>query len=463
MDVGHENVAALNASVAQAVPIEKARHASTVRRRRTGLLAIAAVIAVGVAVGLYLLRPWEVREARVVRSAFAAGKIADAREPLKHWLAVEPGSGEAQYYRAWAALAADQPGEASDALDQARKLGFDRTLLEPLTAIGQSRSRRYSEAEPALTWALGEQLPPRDLVAMELARIYLSTYRLEQAAQAIERWRNLAPDDPQPYLWTNEVLARSDVEPTIPIQNFRAALERDPSLDKARLGLAQQLSKARRFEEAEQEFQAYLKRVPNDAVALLGLGRNAFQQGGIEAARDHFEQALKSNPRQPEALKELSQIDMRLGRYSQAIASLERLITIDPFDHEVRYSYAQALKLAGESERAARELEQAGRLRKEHEELVSLRTVLIKDPSNVGVRFKVAQWMFGHGHEDEGMKWTTEILRAEPRHVPTHKLLADYYTKRGDAGLANYHRAMASAGIDEGSAASANASKPPGS
>ncbi len=137
------------------------------------------------------------------------------------------------------------------------------------------------------------------MVAKELARIYLSTYRLDQAARAIERWRGLAPEDPQPYLWKNEILSRTDVEPAIPIQNYRAALERDPTLDKARLGLAQQLSKARRFEDADQEYLAYLQRIPDDALALLGLGRNAFQQGAIDSARRYFESALRANPPSP--------------------------------------------------------------------------------------------------------------------------------------------------------------------
>ena len=48
--------------------------------------------------------------------------------------------------------------------------------------------------------------------------------------------------------------------------------------------------------------------------------------------------------------------------------------------------------------------------------------------------------MMEHGHEDEGLKWTKEILRADPRHAPTHRVLAEYYARHGEPGLANYHR-----------------------
>ena len=82
------------------------------------------------------------------------------------------------------------------------------------------------------------------MVAKELARIYLSTFRLPRAARAIERWRTLAPEDPRPYMWRNEIASRSDVGHAILILNDRAALDRDPNLDEARLGLARELSKA---------------------------------------------------------------------------------------------------------------------------------------------------------------------------------------------------------------------------
>ena len=124
-----------------------------------------------------------------------------------------------------------------------------------------------------------------------------------------------------------------------------------------------------------------MKRNPNDATALLGLGRNAFQQGDIDGASRYFESALKANPREPEALKELGQIDLRLGRFQKACESLERLTQIEPFDHEVRYTYAQALKLAGDEEHVATlSSTAAARLRKEHDEIVQLQKRLAQGP-----------------------------------------------------------------------------------
>jgi len=414
--------------------------------------AVAGLVLVSTAAGTYLgFDQYRVhRLARMVRQSFASRHYAAARDPLRRWLAVRPQAGEAYYYKAWEALAFNQPREAVLAVDRAGKLGFDPERLGCLSAIYHARADRFNLAEPVLEQAFLQQVEPREMVAKELARIFLSTYQFERAVQPIERWRALAPEDPQPYVWSNEIASRSDVEPAILIQNYRAALDRDPKLDKARLGLAQELSKARRFDDAEQEFLVFLKRNPKDTSALLGLGRNAFQQGDIEKSRQYFETSLEANPREPETLKELGQIDLRLGRSQQARQRLELLIQIQPFDHEVRYSYAQALKLCGDEARARAELARAALLRKEHDQLIQLRFRLQKNPTDLDARFQIAKWMMEHGHEQEGLKWTKEILRAHPRHEPTHGILAAYYDKRGESGLANYHRLSASKTEDGG-------------
>ncbi len=415
------------------------------RRSAARLILVLVLGGAAIAAGaVFAFQQYRVfRVAQSVRTAFAGRRYETAREPLGRWLLMTPGSAEAHYYEAWGALANNQPREAVQAVDRARALGFDKDRLDCLAAIYHARADRFSEAEPVLERAFLEQLEPEEMVAKELARIYLSTYRLDRAAKAVERWRALAPDDPQPCLWSNEIASRTDADGSVLIQNYRAALERDPNLDQARLGLAQQLSKDRRFDDAEQEFLGYLERKPKDTAALLGLGKNAFQQGNIEKASQLFERALEINPRDAETLKELGQIDLRLGRTQKACERLKLLTEIEPYDHEVRYSYAQALKLAGDLSQSRTELEAAARLRNEHDHIVQLRYGVLKNPRDLDSRSEVAKWMIEHGHEDEGLKWTKEILRADPRHAATHRVLADYYGKRKETGLANYHRLSA--------------------
>jgi len=420
---------------------------TTVAWRTRRWLGLAALVVLGGAASAAYFAYDQYRVfqlARTVRQLFAARHYGQAREPLRRWLSERPGSAEAHYNTGWLALALDQPNDAIEAIEQAKKLGYDRDVLACLIAIYQARAGNVNEAEPILERAFRQNSEPRLEVARELAKIYLASYRLTEAAAPTARSRLLAPEDPQPYLWSNEIASRGSAEPAILIQNYRAALERNPNLDKARLGLAEQLSKDRRFDDAEQEYRTYLERNPKDGSALVGLGRNSFQRGELDTAEQYFEAALKADPRQPDALKELGQIDLRLGRFRKACERLGRLTEIQPFDYEVRYSYAQALKLGGDDARSRIETEHATRLRKEQDHILQLRTKLLSDPNNSAIRFEVAKWMLENGHDEPGLKWTAEILRAEPRHSPTHRLLADYYQKHGNPGQANYHRLMAS-------------------
>ena len=212
---------------------------------------------------------------------------------------------------------------------------------------------------------------------------------------------------------------------------------------KARLGLAQALSKDRRFDEAREEFEAYLKRRPKDTTACLGLGRDAFQQGNIEDAGRYFETAFRQIRAIPRHSRSSASSIYGLGRVREACERLKLLTEIEPFDHEVRYLYAQSLKLAGNAGQATSELEQATRLRKEHDQIVQLRYCRAEKPERPRYAIPGREVDDEHGHEDEGLKWTKEILRANPRHAPTHGVLAEYYSKHGEPGLANFHRLSA--------------------
>ena len=372
------------------------------------------------------------------------------REPLERWLAERPRSAEAYYYKGWLALALDEPHSVIEAIEQAKKFGFDPDRIACLVAICHSRANRVNEAEPILERAFRQESEPNLEIAKEMAKIYLTSYRLDLAKKAINRARLLAPEDPQPYLWSNEIETRGSADPAILIENYRAALERDSSLNKARLALAEELRNDRQFDDAEQEYRIYLERNPTDATALVGLGRNFFQRGDLDTSTEYFEAALKVDPRQPDALKELGQIDLRLGRFQKACERLQLLCEIQPYEYDVRYSWAQALKLAGDHARSEIESAHAARLRKEQERVLKLKTSLSGQPNNPAVRFEVAKWMLENGHTQEGLNWTAEILRTEPRHGPTHRLLADYYQKLGNPGQANYHRLMATTEQDGG-------------
>jgi predicted Zn-dependent protease len=68
---------------------------------------------------------------------------------------------------------------------------------------------------------------------------------------------------------------------------------------------------------------------------------------------------------------------------------------------------------------------------------------MLRNPRDPELRSEAAVWMMKHGHEDEGVEWANLVLRSDPSHPAMNRLLADFYRKKGQIGLANFHEAHA--------------------
>ncbi len=405
---------------------------------------VAALVLAAVAVPMLRSGARARSAARLAREALAARRFEEARDLIGRWDALAPRDGEPAYYRALLEVEADRPAEAIDAIRRSVARGYPAGPLEVLRAILMARAGRLDEAEPVLARAFQGGDGPRVEVAEALARIYLKTFRLAEAARALDAWTLAAPDDPRPFLLRNEVDERVESGPAAPIRNYREALRRDPGRLDARLGLAEKLREASMLDEAEAEYATLLGRAPRDLRGRVGAGRVALLKGDVQAAARHFAEALAIDPRDKVALRESGLIDLNAGRVEQACVRLKAAVEVDPHDPEVRYSYARALGRSGDAPRAAAEDAATERLRGEQRRITDLRRRLVGRPDDVDLRGEAARWLIEHGHEKEGLEWTELILRRHPGHPPTCRLLADYHAARGDHGLANYYRLAAS-------------------
>ena len=107
--------------------------------RRLRVKVFAVLIVIGAAGALYLTYEQfrVIRLARAVRQSFAARRLAESRALLQRWLAIQPGSAEAHYYKAWAAMAADQLGEALQEIG-----GVGRTVTSGIAGEALELARR---------------------------------------------------------------------------------------------------------------------------------------------------------------------------------------------------------------------------------------------------------------------------------------------------------------------------------
>ena len=249
-----------------------------------------------------------------------ARRDPEARALIDRWAALDPRSGEPEYYRALLDVQSGRPAEALDAMRRAVSLGYPEGPLLAPRAVLLAQAGRTEEAEPVLARAFRESSPPRAEVAESLARIYLATFRLAEAGRVLEGWAGFAPEDPRPYLLRNEIDERTNAEPAVLIRNYREALRRDPGLNDARLSLAEKLREASQVDEAEVEYAELLRRDPKNIPGLVGEGRVAFLKGDIQAAIRDYRAALELDPKEKVALRELGLIDLNSGRIPQALA-----------------------------------------------------------------------------------------------------------------------------------------------
>jgi tetratricopeptide (TPR) repeat protein len=413
--------------------------------KRKWLVVLLSTLALGLAVALAARGQFTAyMAAREARQAVAVRRFELAVPALDRWLRSSPDSAEAHFVKSQVYFELARFDETSQALDRAQWLGYPERPLYRQRALLLVRLRRYVEAEPILLHLLDESQEPDPEADEALTLVFLETYRLELAVKVIERWVRDAPRDPRPYLWWTEVDFRLEVDNAEGMErHFRTALELDPKLDRARIGLADLLCRLHRDAEARTEYEAYVARCPDDVRGHIGLAKIDLKDGDIASAVRRVELTLAIDPTNVEVLKMRAAIDSRHGDHAAALRYLNRAIEAAPTDLDSLYARLLALGRLGRKEEVEVERKRVDRLRKDHVDVVRIRDRLIANPNNNDIRFEMAQWMLEHGRSEETKRWIQTILAQQPKHVPSLQLLAKYHEGAGEIGLANYYRSLA--------------------
>jgi tetratricopeptide (TPR) repeat protein len=380
------------------------------------------------------------RDLARARELVALGRFDEAREPLSRWLAAAPDSAEAIFLAARSALAFGLIEQGLKGLDRARSLGYEPTKVERETALALASLGRHTEAEPLLRRLSATSQIPDAQIEQALARAYMTTFQLHAAAEAIKRWIEVAPDNPLPYLWRADVGQRTNASIEQLISDYERALALDPKSREAKLGLAERRVERREFAEARGLYEQLLEETPVNPAAVLGLGRAYDGLGRAQEAEAQFLKALELDPDSVQPLLELARAAMRLGENEKALEWLDRARSLDDSEPEVHYQRALALARLNRHEEAQQERDRTAQLRAEHAEVNKILADLHAHPDDLSRKLDAARWLFAHEHPEEAIRWARVILEIDPLHRETNTLLAEYYDRRGEIGLANYYR-----------------------
>jgi Flp pilus assembly protein TadD len=320
--------------------------------------------------------------------------------------------------------------------------------MAELRGLLLARTHQTTQAEPVLQQAMDRPDRVDPDVAEALARIYLGEFRLSRAAGVLDRWTRDWPDDARPFFLQTEIDARNHAPDDAILAHLQAALERNPKLDQARLRLADLLRSLHRNRDASVEYASYQARRPDDPYGYLGAGQNALDLADLTEAVRCLDRALELSPHDPVVLGARAALAIREGQFDRARVYLDRAVQADPYDYSNRYQRMLLLNREGKKAEADAERLILEQIRTDQAVFADLSRQLERDPLNPELRRQAATWLMSHAHEEEAVDWAKLVLQVDPADPAMNRLLADYYQRTGNMGLANLHAIHATPLLD---------------
>ncbi len=124
-------------------------------------------------------------------------------------------------------------------------------------------------------------------------------------------------------------------------KSFSKALELDPTLENAILGLAELAMQKKDYTEAESLFKKITSKSGRYAEALQGLAHIAERKNQIQSAEEYYRQALQANPKVESIYPHLVRIYLSQEKDSQAEALVERGLAEMPKSPLLKVSMAK--------------------------------------------------------------------------------------------------------------------------
>jgi tetratricopeptide (TPR) repeat protein len=288
-----------------------------------------------------------------------------------------------------------------------------------------------------LAWTLSRQ---PELAADAGRRLSSTDYQATALAE-VSRAVALRPEDVEPHLTLAEIyLETGNKSSALDEARKAAGLARTQRLQiQARLALGHAYFAVGEENNAELAFMAALNADPMLAEAHLGLGQVRLVQRRLPEAEEELRRAMELAPGSAAPYALLAELLLKTGRPGQARALLEKAVALDPGDVESRYRLAAVLSGVGEARRA--------------EELLAY--IVNLQPDFHAAREQLGLSLLRRGDWDGSAQQANAILARSPRAAEGHRLMALLLWKQRDAEGALAECAQALAGDPDSAAMAA--------
>jgi tetratricopeptide (TPR) repeat protein len=337
-------------------------------------------------------------------------------------------SGESSLLAARALRLLGRMNEAQERLEQATRLGATPARAQREQWLCFAQSGQMSLAGPHL----GELLlsPGDDAAAICEAFVagYVLLQRYADAQRLLDGWLADFPEDDQAWFFRGRIQAAGD-QASEALKSFRQALKINPARNDIRLHFATTLADVRDYPAAEREFARLLKTQPDSPEVLREWATLLTETGRGDEAAEVCRRILTAAPDDFDTELQLARLLFQLGEYDESHTRLKHLHAKSPGHKDVRFLLGSVLRQTGEQDKAREHLQYAREAEAALAHVTEQVQQLEQDPSDVGLRFSIAQSLMKYGREREGAGWLRTVLDFEPGHQDALQALIEHLEK----------------------------------
>ena len=310
-------------------------------------------------------------------------------------------------------------------------------LEERLTQIQQSG---WAGTDTELTELLEEGSDDEARIREALAVSYYRSFLLLAALEQANRWVQVEPTSASAWLLLGDIYYRL-LDQSGASQSYVAAIERNPTLVRARIGYGRVLLHMRQTSDALNQFQEAWRLNPRDRDARLGLVQALVQLNQIDEADAIVTTLVGEFPLDPAVLAAAGSVAVEAGRWEEAEQCLRHATASKP-DMATLIKFQHVLARRGNRKDAEALQSRIDRLKQDLDRVDAV-TRIIRTSDDPAPRVEVGLILIRNGLHQEGEAWLRDALRCDRRYPPAHSALADYFAARGQMDQAAHHRRVA--------------------
>jgi Flp pilus assembly protein TadD len=260
-----------------------------------------------------------------------ANNFEAAVPPLQKFLSEEPTFAYAHFQLAYAYTALNRTTEAR--AEYERTIALDPKMTEAYLNLGVLLTHQDPAAAVAPLRKAVDMLPAQSRPRMLLAVAQERSGDLAGAATSFEGALHLDPKDLDATLHLANLYLNLK-RPADAESKFRAALEIQPKLPNALLGLAKCLD-AQEKPEAADAYRSYLEVAPEDSAIRAGLVHLLIDHQDYTGALAELDRADAGKPPTLDSLRLRADIQIAQKKPADAATTLRQAIVLDPHDAQL--------------------------------------------------------------------------------------------------------------------------------